>query len=62
MSHYILKTLILVSLPISATANDNVSHVADDGAVTCITSNGALNHDMGGSQTVRTPTRFALKT
>lgn len=58
MSHCILKALFLVSLPISATAHDNVSHVADDGAVTCITSNGAPNHDMGRFPNRANPNEF----
>lgn len=58
MSHSILKALFLVSLPISATAHDNVSHVADDGAVTCITSNGAPNHDMGRFPNRANPNAF----
>ena len=47
MSRHFFTALLLVSLPVTATAHENVSKVTQNSDLTCISSNGAPNHDMG---------------
>ncbi|MEP4195522.1 MAG: YHYH protein [Aliishimia sp.] len=50
--------LILAGLPVSALAHDNVSKQSQVGKLTCITSNGAPNHDMGKFPNRANPNAF----
>lgn len=56
-----LKALILAILPFPAAAHDNVSHTSQSQDMTCITSNGAPNHDMGQFPNRANPNAFELQ-
>lgn len=62
MTRLMFTVLLLANLPIMATAHDNVSNVTRQGEMTCITSNGAPNHDMGQFPNRANPNAFREQT
>lgn len=54
--------ILLALLPFFAQAHDNVSSVYQEGDMTCITSNGAPNHEMGQFPNRANPNAFHQQT
>jgi hypothetical protein len=58
MSRHFFATLLVASLPVAATAHDNVTKITREGDMTCIASNGSPNHDMGRFPNRANPNAF----
>lgn len=62
MTNLVPAILLLSTLPVAAQAHDNVSSMAREGAMTCIASNGAPNHEMGRFPNRANPNAFREQT
>lgn len=58
MNYAPIAIALLAIFPVAALAHDNISDVMIEGDMTCITSNGAPNHDMGAFPNRANPNAF----